>query len=146
MIISYQKYFNEHTTIILRHPDDQEQLATELCTLDGITYVSIPSDLELPPQPDEIAASVQVVTLSDELRNRIKQASPHVALIGQRMIEQIRAKYTLDDEMFFARIGVGASSGLYKPSAGELAEMAAFGVFVEGVRDWGRAERAKLGL
>ena len=28
----------------------------------------------------------------------------------------------------------------------ELAEMTAFGAFVEGVRNWGRAERAKLGL
>lgn len=45
-----------------------------------------------------------------------------------------------------ARIGVGAATGMYTPSASELAEMTEFGAFVEGVRNWGRAERAKLGL
>ena len=62
------------------------------------------------------------------------------------MITKIRNKYTIDDEMYFARIGVGAANGLYQPSAPELAELAEFGQFVEGVRAWGRTERAKIGL
>ena len=67
-------------------------------------------------------------------------------LIAQAMIEKIRASYTIDDEMFFARIGVGAATGMYQPTAQELQEMTVFGEFVEAVRQWGRAERAKLGL
>jgi hypothetical protein len=69
-----------------------------------------------------------------------------VRLINARMIDKIRAEYSIDDEMFFARIGVGAATGMYTPTPGEQADMAAFGAFVESVRQWGRAERAKLGL
>ncbi len=105
----------------------------------------------LPEQPEEIAASVQTVTLDDTLKEQIKAASPHSQLIGQRMINTIRAAYSIDDEMYFARIGVGATTiingaALYVPSASELEEMMTFGAFVEGVRDWGRNERALLGL
>ena len=80
------------------------------------------------------------------LREQIKAASPHVKLIAQRMIDQIRASYSIDDEMYFARIGVGAASGMYTPSTGELSEMTVFGEFCEAIRQWGRAERAKLGV
>jgi len=62
------------------------------------------------------------------------------------MIQKIRAKYSVDDEMFFARIGVGAATGMYTPTAGEMADTQAFGEFVESVRQWGRTERANLGL
>ena len=86
------------------------------------------------------------MALTDALKEQIKQSSPQVRLIGQRMVDKIRASYSIDDEMYFARIGVGSATGMYTPSAPELAEMAAFGVFVESVRDWGRTERAKLGL
>jgi len=61
-------------------------------------------------------------------------------------VQKIRARFSIDDEMFFARIGVGAAAGMYQPTPGELGEMQAFGEFVEAVRQWGRAERAKLGL
>ena len=73
---------------------------------DGAT---LPTD-----QPAQIAASIEVLPspLPDLLREQIKAASPMVRLIGQRMIDQIRASYTIDDEMYFARIGVGAATGL----------------------------------
>lgn len=67
-------------------------------------------------------------------------------LISERMVQKIRAQYTVDDELYFARISLGALMGLYAPSAAEVAATQAFGVFVEGVRQWGRDERAKLGL
>ena len=50
------------------------------------------------------------------------------------------------EEMYCARIGVGAATGMYTPTGGEMAEMAAFGAFCEATRQWGRDERAKLGL
>ncbi len=124
--------------------DDQVH-CTELVTLpDGFTYVAVPDGVTLPQQPTEI--TVEPVTLTPELREQIKAASPHVAFIAERMIQKIRAVYSIDDEMFFARIGVGAATGMYMPSAGEMAGMQTFGEFVEGVRQWGRAERALLGL
>lgn len=97
-------------------------------------------------QPAEIAASIAAVTLTPELREAIKSVSPHVRLIRDRMIEQIRGSYTIDDEMYFSRIGVGAATGLYTPTTDEMQAMTVFGEFVEAVRQWGRDHRAALGL
>lgn len=149
-IISYQKASDAHTTYELRAPDAQgdegDIYCAELGTIDGLTYVSVPDGVTLPEQPTQIAASVQLATLTPELREQLKALSPHCALISERMVQKIRARYSIDDEMFFARIGVGAATGMHPPTPDELAEMQAFGVFVEGVRQWGRAERHKLGL
>ena len=117
---------------------------TELCTIDGTTYVAVPDGVTLPDQPAEI--TVAPVDLTPELREQIKAASVHCAFIAERMVQKIRAVYSIDDEMFFARIGVGAATGMYQPSAGELADMQAFGAHVETVRQWGRQQRAELGL
>jgi hypothetical protein len=115
---------------------------TELCTLDGTTYFAGPD--VLPPQPEQI--SIAPVELTDALRERIKAASPHTQLIHQRMEEMIRAQYSLADEQYFARIGVGVALGIYQFQAGEQEQLLAFGTFVENVRVWGRQQRADLGL
>lgn len=149
MIIAYRKYITEAVTRELRLPEpaDQSALGVELATVDGITYVFLPDAIDLPAdQPAEIAASIQRVELSATQREQIKAASPHCWLINQRVIETIRAHYSIDDEMYFARIGVGAATGLYVPSEAEMHEMTVFGEFVEAARQWGRDQRALIGL
>lgn len=149
-IVSYRKTSDAHATYELHMPDAQgaegEIYCAELGTIDGLTYVSVPPGVTLPEQLPQVAATLQTVTLTPELRAQLKAISPHCVLISERMVQKIRASYSIDDEMFFARIGVGAAAGMYQPTPGELAEMQAFGEFVEAVRQWGRAERAKLGL
>ncbi len=120
--------------------------STELCTIDGVTYVSVPDD-DLPEQAAQISASiVNPVTLTTELREAIKAASPHCALIHERMEAKIRDKYSLSDEQYFSRISSGAALGLYTFEAGELVAMQAFGAYIESVRQWGREQRGQLGL
>lgn len=147
-IVSYRKVSTPHTIIHAALPDstgaDDALHCTELCTLDGTTYLAVPDGVVLPMQPPEI--TLTPVVLTTELRDAIKSASPHSQWIGERMVQKIRAEYSVDDEMFFARIGVGAATGMYSPTPSELADMQAFGAFVEGVREWGRGERAALGL
>ena len=121
-----------------------ESKAVELAEIDGHAYVHVPDGAEVPEQPAEIAW--QAITPDAALLVRIKAESRPVQLIAQQMVERIRASYSIDDEMFFARIGVGAATGMYQPTQQELQEMTVFGEFVESVRQWGRAERAKLGL
>lgn len=104
----------------------------------------MPAGLTLPAQPLEL--TITPVLLTDALKEQIKAASPHVALVSERMVQKIRSKFTIDDEMFFARIGVGAALGMYAPTGPEQVAMQDFGAFVEGVRQWGRDERAKMGL
>ena len=141
-LIAYRKHITRDITRELRAPEG----AVELATVDGTTYVFLPDGAVLGEQPAEILDSLAEVTLDAATREAVKAASPHCRLINDRMQQRIRERYSLDDEMYFARIGVGKSTGLYVPSEAELAELAAFGQFVEGIRAWGREQRAALGL
>lgn len=111
-----------------------------------MTYVAVPEGVTLPEQPAQIADTLQEVALTPELREQIKTASPHCAFIAERMQAQIRARYSAEDEMYFARIGAGAALGVYQFEAGEKERLLDYGAHVEAVRQWGRSERAKLGL
>jgi hypothetical protein len=123
---------------------DTEPRALELTTIDDWYYVFVPADAVLPEQPVEI--DWQEVTLTDELKDRIKAASRPCHLIADRMQQMIRGAYSLEDEQYFARIGVGVALGAYTFRPGEMEALMAFGAHVESVRQWGRDERAKIGL
>ena len=146
MIYTYTKVSTPYTTIQMALPYemDSENQCTELCTLEGVTYVSVPDSVTLPDQPAEL--TITEATITPELRDQIKAASPHCRLITERMEMRISSKYSLSDEQYFARIGVGAALGAYTFAPGEQDELLAFGAYVEAARQWGRDERAKLGL
>jgi len=146
MIYAYTKVSTPYTTIQMALPYemDSENQCTELCTLEGVTYVSVPDSVTLPDQPAEL--TITEATITPELRDQIKAASPHCRLITERMEMRISSKYSLSDEQYFARIGVGAALGAYTFAPGEQDELLAFGAYVEAARQWGRDERAKLGL
>lgn len=133
-IYRYRKIIDDITTHCLLEPDyapEAEDRITELCTLDGYTYVSVPDGIALPDQPEQI--SVESVELTDDLKEAIKKASPHVALINERVVNMIRERYSVDDEIKMLRIG---------PSE----ETAAYNTYTEECRAWGRSEKLKLGL
>lgn len=134
-IYQYRKVIDAFTTHSLREPDSasarEEDRITELCTIDGMTYVSVPDTVILPVQPKEI--SVEEIALTAELGDAIKAASPHVALINERVVAKIRDRYSVDDEFKMIRIG---------PSP----ETEAYNDHIEACRAWGRAEKARLGL
>lgn len=134
-IYRYQKVIDAFTTHYLREPDSVSERewdrVTELCTIDGMTYVSVPDTVVLPVQPKEI--SVEAVILTTALGDSIKAASPHVALINARVVAKIREKYSVDDEFKMLRVG---------PSP----ETEAYNDHVEACRAWGRAEKTRLGL
>jgi hypothetical protein len=140
MIYNYTKYITREVSRWMNLPDG----CTELATIDGVTYVYVPEGVELPEQPSEI--TVTPVTLTDELREAIKMASPHCQLINQRVIEQIRDRYTVDDEAYFSRIGIGVALGIYEFEPGENELLLEFGNYVEQCRQWGREQRANIGL
>ena len=117
---------------------------TELCELDGWRYVSVPEGVV--PDVPEALATWEAADLTPELREAIKLASPHAQLIAQRVIDRIRAKYPLDEELYFARIAVGAMQGSYTLLEGEADALAQYQADVEAAREWGRLARAEIGL
>lgn len=135
-IYSYRKHIDALVTreILLPADEDGQPIGTELATLDGVTYIVLPDGAELPAgQPAEIAASINPVDMVRTLRDAIAAASPHVDLIRTRVRERIATMYSQADEIKLLRTA---------PSA----EFEVYNAFVEECRDWGRAEKAKLGL
>lgn len=127
-IISYTKRSNPYTVIQLNAPEG----ANELCTLSGVTYVSIPGDTSLPEQPAELD-DIGVVDITDEIRQQISDASPHVRLIRERVRNKIADAYPPHEEIKLLRTA---------PSP----EFEAYNAHVEGCREWGRQQKAALGL
>jgi hypothetical protein len=134
-IYKYQKVQDAYTTHCRVEPDynllETEDRITELCTIDGITYVSVPDSIILPAQPEQI--TVEEVVLTDELKAAIKSESPHVQLINERVVAKIREIYSLNDEIKMIRLS---------PSE----EPTAYNEYVEACREWGRVAKANLGL
>lgn len=132
-IYSYKKIYTEYTIIQLIFPHFTEftDFCTELCTIDGITYVSIPDTILLPDQPPEI--QLTEVILNDALKQQIKDNSCHVGLINSRVQEMISKKYSIQDEIKLIRTAPTPEYTVYND-------------YVESCRTWGRNEKAKLGL
>ena len=132
-IYAYRKFIDAVRTVEIRLPEDEnhQRIGTELATIDGETYVSIPTGYELPTQPQEI--SVREIQLTPELKNQISAASPHVRLIRQKVSEKIAEQYSMGDEIKLIRTA---------PSA----EFEAYNAYAEDCRAWGREQRAALGL
>ena len=145
-IVRYRKVYDQYTVHQLQLPEaTSESSCTELATLpDGYTYVAVPEALTLPEQTSKIL--VEIVVLTPELRQTLKSNSTHCELIASRVEQKIREKYSLNDEQYFSRIASGAALNLYSFEPGEQEALIAFGSYVESCRQWGRQERAKLGL
>ena len=135
VIYKYQKISDAYTTYILAEPDYEllglEDRITELCTIDGVTYVSVPDSITLPEQPEQI--TVEEVALTDELKAAIRLASPHVQLIDERVVMKIREKYSVNDEIKLIRLGASD-------------DFTAYNDYVETCRAWGAAAKARLGV
>lgn len=132
MIYSYRKHIDEIRTVEMELPVvGMDRQGQELATIDGITYVFVPDTTTLPPQPPEI--TVAAATLTDAQRDSIKASSPHIRLINDRVVEMIRQRYSVDDEIKMLRIA---------PSD----ETTAYNAYVEECRAWGRDQKAALGL
>lgn len=129
-------------TLYFRNTENND--AIELAELDGWHYVFVPDGVTLPEQHADI--QWQAVTLTDALKEQIKSVSRPCHLIAEAMQQRIRSVYSVEDEAYFARIGVGVALGAYQFQPGEQDALLAFGAFVESVRQWGRLEREKIGL
>ena len=118
--------------------------ALVLCALGDLTYITVPEGATLPDQHPEI--TLEPVVVDYGLRELLKKNSRAVQLIDQQLIDRIRAVYSMEDEQYFARIGVGVALGAYTFEPGEMEALLAFGAHVESCRQWGRTQREVLGL
>jgi hypothetical protein len=86
-VYSYQKVTDEFTTYTVVEPDYKEgdERITELCIIDSATYISVPDEVVLPEQPNQVV--LLEVTPDEALYKAIEAVSSHVQLINQRVAE-----------------------------------------------------------
>lgn len=132
-IYKYQKFIDSIRTVELKFPHDEnlQRLGQELATIENVTYVCV--DSELPEQPVEISDTVELVTVTADIKKAISEVSPHIQLINENVKNKIREKYHLEDEIKLLRTAPSTEFDVYN-------------AYVEECRAWGKAEKAKLGL
>jgi hypothetical protein len=117
--------------MVMPSDDTLQPQGNELATVNGVTYVSTTDDAVLPAQPAQI--TVVAITPDAVLLQTIHNASPYVRMIDAMVVSKIREQYSADDEIKCLRIA---------PSE----ETVNWNAYVETCRDWGRQQKAIVGL
>ena len=145
-IYKYKRHITQGpngTTLYFRNTDEDPR-GFELCEIDGWWYVTIPDGMVIPEQRPEI--NWQIVDLTAETKDQIKSASKTYQRIHQEFLDAVRDKYSLDDELYYARISIGAIQGTYTLIDNEQQELIDYQIYVESVRAIKRNKLAELGL
>lgn len=132
MLYAYTKYTTAGPNgTTLRFINTQDNAATELATVDGVSYVHVPESETMPDQPPEI--DWRPVTPDQDLMKSIRAASPNNRVINAGVVAKIRSRYSLDEEIKLLRT---------QPSA----DFDAWNQYAEECRAWGNAQKQKIGL
>ena len=113
--------------------------------VDGWHWCWAPDDVEIPTQDPEINWQ-SVAAITETEKDQLKSVSTLCRAVSTQIQEKIRERYSMEDEQYFSRIGIGVALGAYQFQPDEQEALLAFGEYVESVRVWGREQRAKIGL
>lgn len=105
---------------------------TDLAVMDGWRYVAV-ADGAVVVVPEQIETWEQVI-LTGELRDALKESSPHCQIARDQFIERVRERYSIDDELYFARIATGKLMGVYEFKTGETDELVLYQQHIEHAR------------
>lgn len=136
-LYAYQK--KDGLTPACLTPDEKIEKPTvvELCEIDKKTYVALEEDAVAAAKkdaPDLIEVTGATVGASlPGIIETIKKSSVSVKAIRDAVIQKIRERYSVDDEIYFLRTAPS-------PEASEWND------YVESCRQWGREQKALLGL
>jgi hypothetical protein len=116
----------------------KDQEVKELATIDGVTYIAASDTVDFGKmQSDEIKfQTVDGATLGDKLHATMKvlqAALPATAEINAQVVAKIREKYSVDQEIALLR-------------RGQCAEWDEWNNYVESCVNWGREQKALMGL
>jgi len=132
-IYKYQKVTDKYTTYTAIDNGEEDKRITELCTIDGDTYISVPDDVILPEQPTQII--LELVSVTAELKEQIEEVSPHIQLIKKRVKGKIREKYSIEDELNIIRNKINGK---------ELSKYTEYNSYVESCILKGKLDKEKL--
>ncbi len=113
---------------------NNQPLGTELCTLGGVTYISIPDGATLPTQPAALTLTALTLPLAQALHDEICAASPHIKLIDKQTQDAIALQYDHAAELKALRLGTSDPG------------WATYFTYVTDCVTAGKAKKALLGL
>ena len=135
LILKYRKVTDEYTTYTAIDNGEENKKITELCTINGDTYISIPDNVVLPEQAKQI--KLESVILIDELKEQIEEASPHTQLIKKRIQEKIAEKYSIEDELKIIRNKINDI---------DIEKYTEYNAYIEGCIAEGKVKKEELGI
>ena len=134
-IMKYRKITDEYTTYTAIDNEEEDKKITELCTIGDETYISVPDELVLPKQPEEI--TLEPVVMTTELREGIEEKSPHIQLIKKRVKEKIAKKFSIEDELKIIRNKINDI---------DIEKYTEYNAYIEGCVAEGKVKKEELGI
>ena len=118
VIYSYRKVTDTHTTYDLLLPEiaDDAPGCIDLGEISGVSYVLLPAGVSLPPQPQQVMATLQEITSpSQGLITSLLATSALLTLMKDRIQgKKITPRYSLSDELTLAQVYDWLPPGLLK--------------------------------
>ena len=135
----YQPIFNKHTRIDANLPENAiiHLSNDQLEDFDNYQYVTF--EEKAPEQPKGII--LEEVVLTEELKEKLRKNSPHWQRYKERVIEKIREKYSLDDEL-----NIIHTRNLGTKTTDDKAKISEYDNFVKSIKDYYANYKASLGI
>ena len=119
---------------ILPVDTNHQPVGVELCTIGGVTYISIPDGYTLPAQSAGLTLTNIPLPIATALHDQVCAASPHVQLIDKQTQAAIAQQYDHAAELKALRLGPTDPG------------WAAYSTYVAGCVAAGKVKKAVLGL
>ena len=116
--------------------DTVESIQTEHLNhgeIDGYIYLTVPDNFTQDKMED--------VVLDDKLKEQLRSISPHWQRYKERVIEKIREKYSLDDEL-----NIIHTRNLGTKTTDDKAKISEYDNYVQSVKDYYAKYKANLGI
>ena len=135
----YQPIFNKNTRIDANLPENAiiHLSNDQLKDFDNYQYVAFEG--VIPEQPKGIV--LEEVVLTAELKEKLRKNSSHWQRYKERVIEKIREKYSLDDE-----INIIHTKNLATKTTEDKTKITEYDEYVKSVKDYYAKYKANLGI
>jgi len=135
----YQPIFNKHTRIDANLPENAiiHLSNDQLKDFDNYQYVAFEG--VIPEQPKGII--LEEVVLTAELKEKLRKYSSHWKRYKERIIDKIREKYSIDDE-----INIIHTKNLATKTTEDKTKITEYDEYVKSVKDYYAKYKANLGI
>lgn len=135
----YQPIYDKHTRIDANLPENAiiHLSNDQLEEFDNYQYVAF--EEKAPEQPKGII--LEEVVLTAELKEKLRKNSSHWQRYKERVIEKIREKYSLDDEL-----NIIHTRNLGTKTTDDKAKISEYDNYVQSVKDYYAKYKANLGI